>query len=91
MLDEVDAATGEPAREIEFTGRGAGDPTWEALAMQTLGAPVRFHADPDLSARGAAILAAVMTGMSPGAALARLADQAHLASPRRPRYPGPGT
>jgi sugar (pentulose or hexulose) kinase len=77
----VEEATGGRIGEIEFTGRGAGDPTWEALALETLGARVRFHSDPDMSARGAAILAAIMTGVSPGQATVSLADRARTASP----------
>jgi xylulokinase len=81
VLDTVEEATGGRIGEIEFTGRGAGDPTWEALALETLGARVRFHSDPDMSARGAAILAAIMTGVSPGQATVSLGDRARTASP----------
>jgi len=81
VLDTVAETTGRPAGEIEYAGRGAGDPTWEALAMQTLGARVRFHSDPDMSARGAAILAAIMTGISLPEATATLGDRARSAEP----------
>jgi len=81
VLDTVAETTGRQAGEIEYAGRGAGDPTWEALAMQTLGAPVRFHSDPDISARGAAILAAIMTGISLPEAIATLGDRARSAEP----------
>ena len=81
VLDAVEQATGSPVTEIEFVGRGAGDPTWEELALETLGARVRFHSDPDMSARGAAILAAIMTGLSPRQASLRLGDQARTAEP----------
>ena len=64
VLDVVESATGLPVADVEFAGRGAGDANWQAVALETLGARVRFHADPDLSARGAAMLAAVMTGLS---------------------------
>jgi xylulokinase len=82
VLDTVAGATGGEIGEIEFVGRGAGDPTWEALALETLGARIRFHGDPDLSARGAAMLAAIMTGLSYGEASASLGDQTRTASPR---------
>ena len=81
VLDAVEAATGGRIEEIEFTGRGAGDPAWEAIALETLGAQVRFHSDPDLSARGAAMLAAIMTGASPAQASAGLGDATRTAAP----------
>ena len=81
VLDAVEAATGDRIAEIEFTGRGAGDPAWEAIALETLGARVRFHSDPDLSARGAAMLAAIMTGASPAQASAVLGDATRTAAP----------
>lgn len=81
VLDTVEQATGSPVTEIEFVGRGTGDPTWEALALETLGARIRFHSDPDMSARGAAMLAAIMTGLSPQQASLRLGDRARTAEP----------
>jgi xylulokinase len=81
VLDAVEEATGERIAEIEFTGRGAGDPAWEAIALETLGVRVRFHSDPDLSARGAAMLAAIMAGASPAQASAVLGDATRLAAP----------
>jgi xylulokinase len=81
VLDTVAGATGGEIGEIEFVGRGAGDPTWEALALETLGARIRFHGDPDLSARGAAMLAAIMTGLSYREASASLGDRTRTASP----------
>jgi xylulokinase len=81
VLDAVEAATGRRIAEVEFTGRGAGDPAWEAIALETLGARVRFHSDPDLSARGAAMLAAIMAGASPGRASAALGDATTTAAP----------
>jgi xylulokinase len=81
VLDTVNAATGSEVGEIEFVGRGAGDPAWEALALETLGAPVRFHSDPDMSARGAAILAAIAVGVSPEQAVSSLGDDTRLAAP----------
>jgi len=81
VLDAVEAATEVRIAEVEFTGRGAGDPAWEAIALETLGARVRFHSDPDLSARGAAMLAAIMAGASPGRASAALGDATTTAAP----------
>jgi xylulokinase len=81
VLDTVNAATGSEVGEIEFVGRGAGDEAWEAMALETLGAPVRFHSDPDMSARGAAILAAIMVGVSPEQAVSRLGDDTRSATP----------
>jgi len=81
VLDTVEAATDVRIAEVEFTGRGAGDPAWEAIALETLGARVRFHSDPDLSARGAAMLAAVMAGASPGRASAALGDATRTGAP----------
>jgi xylulokinase len=81
VLDAVEEATGERIAEIEFTGRGAGDPAWEAIALETLGVRVRFHSDPDLSARGAAMLAAIMAGASPAQASAVLGDATRSAAP----------
>lgn len=81
VLDTVEDATGSAVGEIEFVGRGAGDPAWEALALETLGAPVKFHSDSDMSARGAAILAAIMAGVSPGEAVAGLGDGTRTAAP----------
>ena len=63
-------------------GRGAGDPAWQAVALETLGAPVRFHSDPDLSARGAAILAAIAAGVSPEQAVASSATHPHRRADR---------
>src|SRR5258705_2904710 len=89
VLDAVEAATGSRIAEVEFTGRGAGDPAWEAIALETLGARVRFHSDPDLSARVAAMLAAIMAGARPPRARARRGGAAPPPAPP-PRAPGPG-
>jgi sugar (pentulose or hexulose) kinase len=51
------------------------------VALETLGARIRFHSDPDLSARGAAMLAAVMTGVSFEQASASLVDATRAAAP----------
>jgi len=81
VLDVVEAATGTAVTEVEFAGRGAGDANWQAVALETLGARVRFHSDPDLSARGAAMLAAVMTGLSFEQASAALVDATQTLTP----------
>jgi xylulokinase len=81
VLDTVSAVTGSPVGEIEFVGRGADDPAWQAVALETLGAPVRFHADPDMSARGAAVLAAIAAGVSAEQAVLGLGDATRSAAP----------
>ena len=81
VLDAVEVATGAPVTEVEFAGRGAGDAIWRAVALETLGARIRFHSDPDLSARGAAMLAAVLTGLSFEEASAALVDATQTVAP----------
>jgi sugar (pentulose or hexulose) kinase len=81
VLDVVEDATGEKVHEIEFVGRGASDPTWEALALETLGTQVRFHEDAEMSARGAAVLGAIMTGFSLEQASRQLGDRTWTAVP----------
>ncbi len=81
VLDVVEDATGEKVHEIEFVGRGANHPTWEALALETLGTQVRFHEDAEMSARGAAVLGAIMTGVSLQQASRQLGDRTWTAAP----------
>jgi xylulokinase len=81
MLDIVEGATGATIEDIEFVGRGAGDAGWEALALEALGARIRFHDDAEMSARGAAMLAAIMTGMTLPEASRRLGDLTRIATP----------
>ncbi len=81
VLDVVEDATGEQVHEIEFVGRGASDPTWVALALETLGTQVRFHEDAEMSARGAAVLGAIMTGVSLQQASRQLGDRTWTAAP----------
>jgi xylulokinase len=81
VLDAVEAATGAAVTEVEFAGRGAGDAIWQTVALETLGARIRFHSDPDLSARGAAMLAAVLTGLSFEQASAALVDATQTVAP----------
>lgn len=91
VLDIVEEASGRPITEIEFAGRGSADSAWQSLALETLGARVRLHLDADLSARGAAIMAAIMASEPPSEAIRRLGDQTRMAEPadrdvQRSRY-----
>lgn len=45
---------------ITLAGGGANDPSWRQLVADVYGLPVRYHATPDQSTRGAAILATAM-------------------------------
>jgi xylulokinase len=58
-----DAIAGDGDRypaAITLAGGGANDPSWRQLVADVYGLPVRYHATPDQSARGAAILATAM-------------------------------
>lgn len=81
VLSLVEAATAAPVRRIEVVGRGVGDSAWEQLAVASLGAPVAFHDDPDLSARGAAMLAAVACGADLNAVAGELGAPQRAAAP----------
>ncbi len=77
VLSLVETATASSSSRIEVVGRGVGDPAWEHIAVRSLGTNLAFHDDPDLSARGAAMLAAV----AGGADLTRVAGE--LGAPHR--------
>ena len=62
VLALIEEATGEALREVEVVSRGVDNPDWEALALSTLGLTLRVHSDADMSARGAAMLAATLDG-----------------------------
>lgn len=62
ILSLVEEATASSLPRVEVVGRGVGDPAWERAASAALATTVAFHDDPDLSARGAAMLAAVVSG-----------------------------
>jgi sugar (pentulose or hexulose) kinase len=81
VLDLVEQATGAPVREIEVVGRGVGDPDFEAAAVRVLGSTLRFHDDADTSARGAAMLAAIVAGAGIDDAVRRLGDATRTAQP----------
>jgi xylulokinase len=81
VLDIVARASGTPIGEVEIVGRGVGSLAWEAAALGTLGAALRFHEDADLSARGAAMLAAVAAGAGLNAVAGRLSDRVRRAAP----------
>jgi len=69
--------------EIELAGRGTADEVWAMVAAQTLGARVRLriHTDPELSARGAAMLAAACTGVPLAEATTSLGDEVLVVTP----------
>jgi xylulokinase len=64
VLSLIEGATGEELSNVQVVGRGVGSPQWESIAVQSLGLPLRFHDDADMSARGAAILAKTLDGTS---------------------------
>jgi sugar (pentulose or hexulose) kinase len=83
VLDLVREAAGEELGEIELAGRGTADEVWAMVAAQTLGARVRLriHTDPELSARGAAMLAAACTGVPLAEATTSLGDEVLVVTP----------
>jgi len=52
-----------------------------STALETLGTQVRFHEDAEMSARGAAVLGAIMTGVSLQQASRQLGDRTWTAAP----------
>ncbi|MCU1493766.1 MAG: hypothetical protein JWO62_1530 [Acidimicrobiaceae bacterium] len=74
VLELVARATGSPIREVELVGRGVGDASFEAIAGDSMMVPLRFHEDSDMSARGAAMLAAMSLGWDLATASTRLSD-----------------
>lgn len=81
ILSLVEEATATTVDEVEVVGRGVGDPAWEAVALETLGMPLRFHDDADMSARGAAMLAATADGAELEEASRAMVDRARRAEP----------
>jgi xylulokinase len=75
VLELVARATGSPIREVEIVGRGVGDSSFEAIAGDSMMVPLRFHEDPDMSARGAAMLAAMSLGWDLATVGSRLSDR----------------
>jgi sugar (pentulose or hexulose) kinase len=84
ILTLIEETTREELPEVQVVGRGVGDSTWEMIAVQSLGLPLRFHDDTDMSARGSAILARTLDGTS----LAVASDR--LGAPSRQRNPNEG-
>jgi sugar (pentulose or hexulose) kinase len=66
---------------VQVVGRGVGDDSWESLARRSLGLPLRFHEDADMSARGSAILALTLNGTSVIDASTRLGAPSRLTTP----------
>lgn len=81
VLDEVERASGQTIDVVEVAGRGVGNAVWEAAAAHGIGRPIRFHHDPDLSARGAAMLAAAVAGTHLVDASRLLGDDVHESEP----------
>ena len=62
ILASVEEATGSPLNGVEVVSRGVQNSNWESLAIESLGLPLRFHDDADMSARGSAMLACAVRG-----------------------------
>jgi xylulokinase len=75
VLELVAGATGSPIGEVEIVGRGVGDVSFEAIAVDSMMIPLRFHEDADMSARGAAMLAAMSLGWDLATVNTRLGDR----------------
>ena len=82
ILELVESACGDPVRLVETVGRGVGDPLWEDMALRGTGLALRLHHDQDMSARGAAMLAAAAAGGDLATLSRRLADESRLREPR---------
>ncbi len=72
----LELATGGDGADqpVEVGGVGVDDPRWAAMWASALRRPLRIHSEPNLSALGAALLAAGACGLK-GAELARLRPQ----------------
>ncbi|MDA8290747.1 MAG: FGGY family carbohydrate kinase [Actinomycetota bacterium] len=82
LLSLVAGPSGERAPRVEVVGRGVGDRAWEMLAAGALGATLAFHGDPDLSARGAAMLGAAAAGEALSSVGGRLGAPVRTVVPR---------
>lgn len=82
VLALAEAATHDQIRRVELVGRGVGNSTWERAALDGLGLSLRVHDDADLTARGAAMLAAGIEGDLAAAARA-------MSGPTRTLEPAP--
>jgi xylulokinase len=78
VLDLIEQASGASIDTVEIAGRGVGDAVWESVALHGIGRSLRFHQDPDLSARGAAMLAAALDDGEPVRASRLLGDEVRL-------------
>ena len=83
VLSLVEEATAEHISEVEVVGRGVGDPTWEAIGLNAMDLTLRFHADAEMSARGAAMLGAAAAGVEVEEASRRLVDSTRRVEPDR--------
>jgi xylulokinase len=81
VLALIEETAHEPLNEIEVVGRGVNNHDWESIAMRTLGLPLRFHTDPDMSARGSAMLALALSGTTVDEASRQLSDESRLVHP----------
>ena len=81
VLDVVEQATAQAIEEVDVVGRGVGDPAWEAIALNAMRVPLRFHEDPDMSVRGATMLAAAASGVDLLDASRQLSDSSRLIRP----------
>jgi xylulokinase len=78
VLDLIERASGTSIDTVEIAGRGVGDAVWESAALHGIGRSLRFHEDHDLSARGAAMLAAALDDGDPVRASKLLVDEVHV-------------
>jgi xylulokinase len=65
------AALGLPARELRVVGGGSRNPLWRRILADAFGAPLRFPAEPESSALGAALQAAAVASGTPVARFVR--------------------
>ena len=82
ILELVENACGDPLRLVETVGRGVGDPLWEDMALRGTGLALQLHHDQEMSARGAAMLAAAAAGGDLATLSRLLADESRLREPR---------
>jgi xylulokinase len=82
VLSLIEDTTGQTLNDVEVVGRGVNNAHWEDIARRTLGLTLRFHDDPDMSARGAAMLALALNDTSVLEASRLLAAPSRLVQPR---------
>ena len=81
ILARIEEATHSALREVEVVSRGVRNSNWESIALRTLGLPLRFHDDADMSARGAAMLALTLDGTSVEESSRRLGTTSRVVHP----------